>query len=121
MADNYSAFNKPYNGYIGEAPDKEIHTFMKIDDRVYEIKNAVVYKFTLGDVDDPDLYAAQPLWEWQKSDAGQWVMTHAMEAPMWHRQQDAMQWGYNYAVTAKLKDVDLTYFLLKWDPKGTLK
>ena len=30
----------------------------------------VVHEFTLGDVDDPEIYAAVPLYEWQLSDAG---------------------------------------------------
>ena len=31
---------------------------------IKEIHKIVVHKFSVGDVEDPDLYAAQPLWEW---------------------------------------------------------
>lgn len=94
---------------------------MLTDDRVDEIHNAVVHTFTMGDVEDPILYAAEPLINWQNSDSGKWVMEHAVETPMWHRQQDIMQWGYKFAVTAKLKAKDYSFFLLKWGNEGTRK
>jgi len=68
----------------------------------------------MSDSDDPDLYAAQPLWEWRESEMGQWVMERAVETPEWHRQMDPYQYGYTYAVVAKLKDVDYTFWALKW-------
>ena len=36
-------------------------------------------EFNLGDVEDPQLYAAFPLSEWEKSEEGNWVMNHAIE------------------------------------------
>ena len=68
----------------------------------------------MGDVEDPDLYAAQPLWEFEKSEKGQWVMEHALESPIWQRQIDHMTFGYRYKVAARLTEKDITYFLLKW-------
>jgi hypothetical protein len=111
--------NVPFQGYLGEAPKKETYRFMIVDDKVNEIHNAVVHRFMMGDVDDPDLYAAQPLYEWQKSEQGEWVIAHAIETPMWHRHVDAHQYGHEYAVTAKLKAKDYSFFLLKWGKDGT--
>jgi hypothetical protein len=68
----------------------------------------------MGDVEDPDLYAAQPLWEFEKSEKGQWVMEHALESPIWQRQIDHMTFGYRYKVAARLTEKDITYFLLRW-------
>jgi hypothetical protein len=68
----------------------------------------------MGDVEDPDLYAAEPLWEWQQSEMGQWVMDRAVDTPEWHRQMDSMQYHMQYAVVAKLKDIDYTFWTLKW-------
>ena len=34
----------------------------------------IAHEFRMGDVDDPDLYAAVPLIEWEKSEPGQWLM-----------------------------------------------
>lgn len=106
-------------GYLGIIPNKRIQKYMLIDDRVHEIHNAVVHRFRIGDVDDPDLYAAQPLYEWQKSEQGEWVMANAIETPMWHRNMDMHMYGLEYAVTAKLKSKDYSFFLLKWGKDGT--
>ena len=74
----------------------------------------VVHTFNMGDVDDPDLYAAQPIYEWQQSDAGKWVMEHAVEQPFWHRVMDPMLMGYKYHIVARLKEPDELYWTLKW-------
>ena len=68
----------------------------------------------MGDVDDPDLYAAQPLWEFEKSEKGQWVMAHALESPIYNRFIDQMYYGYKYKISARLTEQDITYFLLRW-------
>lgn len=90
------------------------HQYNIIDDKVVEIKEVTVYTFSMGDVEDPDLYAAEPLYKWQESEMGKWVMTHAVETPVWHRIVDAPTLMYRYAVRAKLSGKDLTYFYLKW-------
>ena len=79
-----------------------------------ESKNIIVYRFRVGDSEDPDLYAADPLWQWQQSEQGQWVMAHAVETPIWHRQVDPNFMGWQYMITANLKVKDLTYFYIKW-------
>ena len=48
-----------------------------IDGQAVVFSDVVVHEFPMGDVEDPDLYAAQPLWDWQNSEAGAWVMEHA--------------------------------------------
>jgi hypothetical protein len=68
----------------------------------------------MGDVDDPDLYAAEPLIQWQNSEAGKWVMEHAVEPPMWQRVPDLNTFGYRYGITARLRARDYTFWQLKW-------
>jgi hypothetical protein len=75
----------------------------------------VVHEFKLGDVDDPVLYAAQPLWEWQTSEVGRWVMEHALEAPQWGRSNDHRTYEYLFRVTARFNESDATFFKLKYD------
>ena len=94
--------------------NRVIDKFMKIGNKVHEIHTVVVHRFKMGDVDDPDIYAAQPLWEWQESEMGKWVMERAVDTPEWHRQMDPMQYHMQYAVVAKLKDIDYTFWVLKW-------
>ena len=90
-----------------------------IDDQVHEIHTVVVYRFRMGDVDDPDLYAAQPLWEWQESEQGKWIMERAVDTPEWHRQHDHISYYHEYAIIAKLKERDYTHWLVKWKKLST--
>ena len=83
---------------------------------VEEIHKVVVHTFTMGDVEDPDLYAAEPLWKWQESEQGKFVMKHAVDKPEWHRHTDYVTYGYKYAVTAELEAKKLSEFLLRWGP-----
>jgi hypothetical protein len=78
----------------------------------------VVHAFRLGDVEDPVLYAAQPIREWEKSEAGQWVREHAIGHIEWFQgpsQQD--YYGYQFRIVADLKEEDATFFSLKWGIK----
>jgi len=84
-----------------------------IGDRVEEAKTVVVHKFTMGDVEDPDLYAAQPLSEWEHSEQGQWVMKNACDTPTWYREADTVSFGYKYVIRAKFMGPALTEWLLK--------
>jgi len=42
-----------------------------------------VYEFPMGDTEDPEIFAAEPLYRWEKeTEQGQWVMEHAVEQPV---------------------------------------
>jgi phage-related tail fiber protein len=73
-----------------------------------------VCEFSMGDVEDPELYAAEPLWKWQQSEEGQWVMANAIETPNWHLAPDYNSYGHKVYVTADLREEDATFFKLKW-------
>ena len=81
-----------------------------IDGRAVGFSDVVVHEFPMGDVEDPDLFAAQPLWEWQQSEAGKWVMENAVETPYWMRAIDQFNWGHNYKIMARLSDQNQTYY-----------
>lgn len=82
-------------------------------ERVEECREMVVHEFKMGDVDDPDLYAAQPLYEWQQSEFGKWVMKNAADTPTWYRHADPVTYGYQYRITAKFMGPALTEMLLR--------
>lgn len=88
--------------------------YQEIDSKIEEIHTVIVHKFSIGDVDDPDLYAAEPLLAWEKSPAGQWIMERAIESPIWHRQLNPVLYSHSYSITAKLRGKDYTYWCLKW-------
>ena len=104
----------PNHGYLGKEKLPQTYDTIVIGNKAYRTYKVVVHKFLMGDVEDPDLYAAQPLWEWQQSEMGEWVMERAVDTPEWHRRADMMQYGYEYAIVAKLKDIDYTFWALKW-------
>lgn len=83
-------------------------------DRVIEIKEVIVYEFHMGDVEDPDLMAGQHLYEWEHSEIGKWVKSHATETPVWHRQVAPGYMGWRYIIVAKLTDKDYTHWEIKW-------
>ena len=85
-----------------------------IDGVPVAFSDVVVHHFPMGDVEDPDLYAAQPLYDWQQSEAGTWVMAHAVEPPFWVRQPDVSSYGYRYYIVARLREQDQTFWSLKW-------
>jgi hypothetical protein len=74
----------------------------------------VVHNFRMGDVEDPDLYAAEPLYQWQKSEMGEWVMANAVQTPSWHRSADPHNYGYAYSIRAELSPKNYTYWWIKW-------
>ena len=120
MAISNSKTNRPFpadEGYLDEPKDIKMYDVMVIDDKAHKVHTVVVHKFNMGDVDDPELYAAQPIWEWQQTDMGKWVMEKSVQVPMWHRHFDIMSYGHTYAITGYLKDEDYTYWCLKWGTK----
>jgi hypothetical protein len=74
----------------------------------------IVHEFKLSDVDDPDLLAAEPIWNWQQSDSGKWVMENAIQKPSWHRHTDIYTYGYRYQIRADLTPEQITFFELKF-------
>ena len=80
-----------------------------------DTRTVIVHRFQLGDVEDPEIYAAEPLWQWQQSETGKWVMDNAVEPPVWNRIFDSSNYaGYSYVVSAKLQGAKLTEWLLKY-------
>lgn len=68
----------------------------------------------MGDVEDPYLYAAFPISEWQKTEHGRWCTEHAVgESTFWCR-ADPGTWGFRVEIVGELSDQDCTYLKLKW-------
>ena len=105
---------KPTSGYVTKPKDIVTYDTMIFGNKAYKIYKTVVHRFQMGDVEDPDLYAAQPLWEWQQSEMGAWVMERSVETPIWHRRMNNNQFHTEYAVQAFLKGIDYTFWVLKW-------
>lgn len=68
----------------------------------------------MGDVEDPELYAAVPIMEWEKSEQGNWVMNHAIEIPEWRIVTDYNSYGYKIQIYGMLTEADEIIYQLKF-------
>lgn len=69
----------------------------------------------LGDVEDPDLFVAEPIYKWQQTEAGKYVMENSVPEPSWTRHMDYMTYGYTYVITAYFTPKKLTYYRLRFE------
>jgi len=93
-------------------------TAPKIDNKYHMHNGEVytrrhVYKFNMADVEDPELYAAGPIVEWQATEMGKWVMKNGLD-PTYHTHINPMTYGYTINITAHITDKRWTEFLLRW-------
>jgi hypothetical protein len=92
---------------------KEAETKL-INNRPVRFRDVCVHEITMGDVEDPDIFVAGPIWDWQESHAGQWCMEHAVDKPYWVRLTEPMTYGYIYRIMARLSEQNETFWRLKW-------
>ncbi len=68
----------------------------------------------MGDVDDIDIYVAQPIYEWQQTEQGKWVMEHANNLT-YHTAADPYTFGYRITICGEMdQGSKLTEYLLKY-------
>jgi hypothetical protein len=75
----------------------------------------VVHKIKMGDVEDPDLFVAQPIYDWQQTKAGKYVMKNSKPTPMWVRGADPYTYGHLYMIKAYFTPKQLTYYKLRFE------
>jgi hypothetical protein len=85
-----------------------------IGDRAVRFRDVCVHEIRMGDVEDPDLFVAQPIYEWQQSDAGKFIMENAVDKPYWSRSMDPHTYGHLYRIVARLSEQNETFWKLKW-------
>ena len=81
------------------------------NDEVYERRH--VHQFRMGDVDDPELYVASPIYDWQQTEKGAWVMKHTID-PTFHIHADPISYGYVVNITAHVTPKRWTEFCLRF-------
>lgn len=72
-----------------------------------------VHSFYMADVDDPIIYAAEPLIKWEKSPIGKWVKDNATNVT-WHLIPDLLTFGHKFIITAEFNEPEALIFKLKW-------
>lgn len=74
----------------------------------------IVHKIPMGDVEDPELYAAAPILEWEKSAKGRWLAENSKRQMEYIIRPNPETYGYMVIIFAWVEEQDLTYFKLKW-------
>jgi hypothetical protein len=73
-----------------------------------------VHTIKMSDVDDPEIYVAQPIYDWQQTEEGKWIMETSCPPPSYNSHFDQSTYGYTYYITAYLKPKDYTFWSLKY-------
>lgn len=81
---------------------------------VEEIHKLVVHKIEMSDVEDPDLMVAEPIYKWQQTPQGKFIMENSIGTPSWERYQNAMTWGHTYVIITELEAKKVTEYYLKF-------
>lgn len=83
-----------------------------LEEKTIEFVAHIIY---MSDVEDPDLFVADPIYKWQQTDEGKWIMKNSNPIPMWKRTYDTKTYfGYAYYIHAYLKPKEYTYWSLKF-------
>lgn len=80
-----------------------------------DIIEAIVCRINVGDMEDPDIFVAEPIINWQNTESGKFIMEKCIEPPVWNRNFTYDYYGYVYSITAKLKRTDYIYWKLKYE------
>jgi hypothetical protein len=77
------------------------------------MQNIVFHSFGMGDVEDPELYAAEPLYQFMQTEQGRWIKKNCSD-PQYIVRPDANTFGQRVIVYGELEDRLATEYLLKW-------
>lgn len=75
----------------------------------------LVYSISVGDVDIPDLLVNEPIYMWQQTDAGKYVMENSSPEPMLRRVTEQADFCYKYSIYAYFTPQQLTYYTLRFE------
>ena len=119
MFDVFGTERIPAHSYYGIQPyrsgDGRTHRYRLHNNMVIESKQIIVHTVNIGDVEDPDLMIADPIYKWQQTDHGKWVMENAVpQSPMWNRYLDPMSFGHKYMISAVFEGSKITEYYLRF-------
>ena len=72
----------------------------------------VLHEFTLSWIEDLEIYAAGPIYDWQQTEAGKWCMDKA-EDIHWVKETDQNTFGHRVKIIGTLTDKHATFWALK--------
>jgi hypothetical protein len=72
------------------------------------------HSFSMGDVDDVDVYVAEPIYKWQQTEQGRWVMENAQDIK-YYSSADPNTFGHRVSIRGDVEEgPKLTEYLLKY-------
>ena len=71
------------------------------------------HTFGMGDVEDPELYAALPLGEFMDTEKGQWIRANCRD-PRYIIRADPHSYGTRVLVYGEVEEPAATEYFLKW-------
>jgi len=72
----------------------------------------ILHEFRMGDVEDPEIYCAEPIYEWQQTPEGKFCMEKGTDLE-YHINADPMTFGYKVIITGRLSGKHATFWALK--------
>lgn len=79
-----------------------------------KLYSCIVHTFKLSDIDDVEIYAAEPIYNWQQTDVGKWVMENSIDT-YWATHKDVHTFSYEFKIVANFTEKDYTYYKLKYE------
>ena len=67
----------------------------------------------MGDVDDVEVYAAQPIYNYLQTDEGKWV-NERCEDLSWHTNANSMTYGWTILIQGSITDQHATEYYLRF-------
>lgn len=71
------------------------------------------HEFSIGDVEDPELYAAFPLGKFMDTDKGQWIKANCAD-PQYIIRADPGAYGHKIIVYGEVEDRLAVEWILRW-------
>lgn len=85
---------------------------VRLDGQGRPLVKYVLHTFFMADCEDPQLYAAEPIYQWQQTPAGKFCMEKATDLEF-HTQLDLTTLGYKVAITGYITEKHATFLALK--------
>ena len=68
----------------------------------------------MGDVEDVDIYVAEPIWQWQQTEQGKWVMENAKDLK-YYTSSDPSTFGHRVTIRGHIPEGPrLTEYFLRY-------
>lgn len=72
----------------------------------------ILHEFRMGDVEDVDIYVAEPIHNWQRTPEGKFCMEKAIDLE-YHTTFDYVSYGHRVVITGYLSGKHATFLALK--------